>query len=393
MRLRTSLSLLAILSASCSWSQPDDTPDARSAETAGDVVNPPFGLTLDGIVKAVGDGKFSGSVLVAKGDEITLAKGYGLAHVASGRFNTSLTVFDAGSLAKTFTAIAILQLAEAGRLTLDDPLSKHFDDLPPEKGVITIDQILTHSAGFEQYHGGSDFSNLSREAALEEIFATPLKFEPGAHYEYSNSGHTVLAAIIEDISGQSWTEYLTARIFTPAGMEFTGFYGDERWKESGAAHGYENGSDRASPYSWSGPQWVLIGNGGLVTNVIDLFHWHRALQTGKLLSEPWLEELTQARLTSGGYLPNLYQGIREIPQDQITLSYFGWRWQDLDQVLILEKGGAMDYGHTALLRYEPELDVLIVILSNQWIEDANGNLLRVPLMDAIQAAVVREWRP
>lgn len=311
-----------------------------------------------------------------------------MANAVTGRLNTPLTVFDAGSLAKVFTAIATLQLVEAGKLRLDQTLETLLENVPPDKKRITIHQLLTHTAGLQQYHGNGDFTPLSREHALKEILAAPLRFEPGSQYRYSNSGHTLLAIIIENVSGIPWTEYLKRHVFQPAGMEFTGFYGDLRWRTSGAAHGYDDrGVDRGSPLSWKGPYWVLIGNGGLVTNVVDLFRWHRVLHRGTLLGPRWVAELATAKESSRGYVPNSYQGIRQVAAD-VKVSYFGWRWRGPDRVDVLEKGGAMDYGHTALFRYEPERDVVIIILANRWVQDKQGRLLRVSLMDALHAAVV-----
>jgi CubicO group peptidase (beta-lactamase class C family) len=349
-----------------------------------------IGGALDSVAASVWEGRFSGSILVARGDEILLCKGYGMAHVETSRPNTPLTVFDAGSLAKAFTAVATLQLVEAGKLRLDQTMETLFSAVPPDKSRITVHQLLTHTAGLQPYHDdGDDFQLLDRSDALKRILAAPLRFEPGSQYRYSNSGHTLLAAIIENVSGLSWTDYLPRHLFLPAGMEHTGFYGDQRWRTSGAAHAYDNnGRDRGSPLSWKGPSWVLIGNGGIVTNVVDLFRWHRALQGGALLGSRWVAELMAPKQSSKPYLPNRYEGIRDVA-DSVMVSYFGWRWRGPDRVDVLEKGGAMDYGHTSLFRYEPERDVVIVVLSNKWVQDPQGLLLRVPLMDALHAAVVR----
>lgn len=383
------LSLIAVLVVSCTTSQPDDTPNASTAREYVRFSESQMGRTLDSVATSVGGGRFAGSILVAQGDEILLCKGYGMAHAETGRPNTPLTVFDAGSLAKAFTAIAILQLVEAGKLRVDQTLETLFAAVPPDKTRITVHQLLTHTAGLQQYHGDGDFQPLGRSDAVKEILAAPLRFNSGSEYRYSNSGYTLLAAIIEDVSGMPWIDYLRDYVFVPAGMEYTGFYGDFRWKASGAAHGYDaEGQDRGSPLSWKGPYWALTGNGGIVTNVVDLFRWHRALRGGTLLGSRWVAELIAPKESSRGYLPNRYERIREVAHD-IRLSYFGWRWRGPDRVDVLEKGGAMDYGHTALFRYEPERDVVIIVLSNRWAQDTQDLLLRVPLMDALHREIVR----
>lgn len=381
--------LVAVAVASCTPSRPDDTPNASPGNEYVRVSESQIGKTLDSVAASMSDGRFAGSILVARGGEILLCKGYGMAHVETRRPNTPLTVFDAGSLAKPFTALATLQLVEARRLRLDQTLESLFAGVPPDKRRITVHQLLTHTAGLQQYHGDGDFEPVDRSDAISEILGAPLRFTPGSEYRYSNSGYTLLAAIIEHVSGSSWTDYLRDHVFLRAKMEYTGFYGDSRWTASGAAHGYDaNGQDRGSPLSWDGPYWALIGNGGIVTNVVDLFRWHRALRDGTLIGSHGLAELVESKEPSGGYLPNRYERIREVT-DQVMVSYFGWRWRGPDSVDIVEKGGAMDYGHTALLRYEPERDVVIIMLSNRWVQDAQGLLTRVPLMDALHHAVVR----
>lgn len=378
-----------VIVAACSAPRLDDTPDATSAGENVRIAESALGKALDSIAGFARDGGFAGAILVARGADILLSQGYGMAHAETRRLNTPLTVFDAGSLAKPFTAIAILQLVEAGKLRLDQTLETLFEQVPPDKRRITIHQLLTHTAGLQEYHGNGDFRPLRRADALKEILDAPLRFAPGSQYRYSNSGHTLLAMIIENVSGVPWTEYLKRHVFEPAGMEFTGFYGNQRWRPSGAAHGYdETGADRGSPLSWEGPYWALIGNGGVVTNVVDLLRWHRALRLGKLLDSRWVAQLTRASESSGRYVPNRYEGIREVAAE-VRVSYFGWRWRGPDSVDVIEKGGAMDHGHTALFRYEPERDVVIIILSNRWVRDDQGRLLRVPLMDALHAAVVR----
>lgn len=387
-------SLIGIIVTSCSGSQSDDTPQAVAAREYVRISQAHIGSTLDSVAASLWAGRFAGSILVAHGDVILLSKGYGMADAGTSRPNTPLTVFDAGSLAKTFTALATLQLVEDGKLRLNQTIEAFFGAVPPDKRRITVHQLLTHTAGLQQYHDdGDDFQPLERSEALKRILAAPLRFEPGSQYRYSNSGHTLLAAIIERVSGMSWTDYLRHHIFLPAGMEYTGFYGDPRWKTAGAAHGYDaEGRDRGSPLSWKGPSWVLIGNGGIVTNIVDLFRWHRALQSGALLGLRWVAEIGAPKESSRGYLPNRYERIRDVAGN-IMVSYFGWRWRGPDGVDVLEKGGAMDYGHTSLFRYEPERDVVIIVLSNHWVQDTQGLLLRVPLMDALHATVVRSIVP
>ncbi len=341
----------------------------------------------DAIVGLDGD-EFSGVVFVARGDVVVFQRGYGFADKKSNQIITPDTVFDTGSVAKAMTAVAILQLADRNQLALDDNLAKFFPDIPADKRGITIHQMLTHSAGLPQYHGKGDFSKLSREKALEEIFEAELRFAPGSSYGYSNSGFTVLAAIIEDIANTTWMDYCKKNIIEPAGMRHTGFYGDPSFAEVGAAHGYVNGRDRRSPSDWRGPYWVLIGNGGLVTNAPDLLRWHRAIQDTVILSAASRDRFyAPTEVDTAPYLPGAYAGIRELTEP-IRASYLGWAWSTPDGSTFCEKGGAMDYGHNAVFRYEPKSDTVSIVLANTYAQNEAEELHRYRILDSIHSLVL-----
>jgi CubicO group peptidase (beta-lactamase class C family) len=242
---------------------------------------------------------FSGAALIRVNGRELLAKGYGLADRSERRPNTVDTAFDVGSILKLFTAIAVFQLDEAGALRVDDRLGSLLPGVPPDKAAITLREILLHRAGFGEYHDTEgDFEPMTREEARARIFAEPLRFEPGSDEAYSNSGYTLLADVIEAVSGEAYPTYLRRMVFEPAGMRDTGFYSEPLWQRVPTAIGYEaerfGDNDPASwPYTWA-----LMGNGGLVTTVLDLDRFAEALWNGRILREAALETLERDYLSS-----------------------------------------------------------------------------------------------
>jgi len=234
---------------------------------------------LDDYILTAVEAGFSGAVLVAKGGEVILHDGYGLADREKNIPVKKNTVFDIGSITKRFTRAAILKLEEQGKLKRSDPLTTFFDDVPVDKAGITIEQILEHAAGFHEYHDTKgDFEEMDREQALKTILNQKLRFEPGDREAYSNSGYGLLAVIIELVSEQSYTSFLNEYLFKPAGMSRTGFYRDPLWEEDEVAVGYEGRpiGKKNSPYYWPHMTWALVGGGGMVSSVGDLYKWIQA---------------------------------------------------------------------------------------------------------------------
>ena len=249
---------------------------------------------LDGYILTAVEAGFSGTVLVAKGGEVILHNGYGMADREKSIPVNKDTVFDIGSITKRFTRAAILKLEEQGKLKRSDTLATFFDDVPEDKAQITIEQVLEHTAGFHEYHDTKgDFEEMDREKALKTILSQKLRFKPGDHEAYSNSGYGLLAVIIEFVSGQSYPSFLNEYLFKPAGMNRTGFYRDPLWEEDEIAVGYEGRTigKKNSPYYWPHMTWALVGGGGMVSSVSELYKWIQALQTNKVLSDKAKEKM------------------------------------------------------------------------------------------------------
>jgi CubicO group peptidase (beta-lactamase class C family) len=231
-------------------------------------------------------GEFIGSVLVARGDEVVHSGGYGMANLEHDVPNTTRTIFRLASLTKPFTAAAILQLQEQARVVLNDPVDLYLPDYP-RGGEITIYHLLNHTSGIPDYEFLRPSMAFRNAVSLNELMAVfsglPLEFPPGSQFKYSNSGYVVLTAIIEIVSGQSFADYLTEHIFRPLGMEATGF-------DDAAAIL----PGRAAGYTWDGAAYHnseffdmsnAVGAGGLVSTVLDMHRWDRALYSNDVLSE------------------------------------------------------------------------------------------------------------
>jgi CubicO group peptidase (beta-lactamase class C family) len=176
---------------------------------------------------------FSGTALVRRGAEVILGKGYGWADKSRGRRMTAADVVDLGSIAKQFTAAAILRLEADGKLGTGDPITRFFKDVPPDKRGITLHHLLTHSAGLASDFAESDYEPVLRDEYVRRALASALLGPPGKRYAYSNAGFSLLAAVVELVSGKNYEAYLADRLFRPTGMTETG-YKLPGWPRSGS---------------------------------------------------------------------------------------------------------------------------------------------------------------
>lgn len=254
-----------------------------------------LGERLDAVAAAAVAEGFNGVVLVAKGGAEILAKGYGVANVATAARFTPETVVQIGSNVKDFTKVAIFQLAEAGKLALGDPISRFFPDAPPDKAAITVDQLLDHRSGLPlgvaRPGGGRspDDDPMSWDQFRDRLWSRALEFAPGTSERYSNAGYSLLARIVEQLAGESFDAYVARAVLRPLGLRDTGFLAP-RFDPSRLAHGYENGEDMGTmldrPHDASGHLWALRGNGGYVATVRDQLRFFRAMARGELLRDP-----------------------------------------------------------------------------------------------------------
>jgi CubicO group peptidase (beta-lactamase class C family) len=290
-RLFTVCLILFVLLAGCNTSSDESF--------RGDVVKGEIGQKLDTYLSRITPFGFSGALLVAKDGEIILNKGYGLAIRSEDVSNTSDTVFSTGSITKQFTAAGVMKLEMMGKLNTGDLLSKYFDNVPEDKKDITLHHLLTHTSGVVDGVGG-DYEKVLRDETMKKIFAEPLLFQPGEDMSYSNAGYSVLAAVIEKVSGQPYEEFLHKNIFIPAGMYFTG-YRKPRWEKKVVAHWYVGEKDNGTPLEKPYPFWNFIGNGGILSTTSDMYKWHLALLGNEILSDDAKTKIFTPFLNDYGY--------------------------------------------------------------------------------------------
>ncbi len=239
---------------------------------------------------------FSGSVLVARGGKKILSEGFGLADRDKKVRNDPATCFEIASATKSFTAIAVLQLAQAGKLALDDSIAKHLPGVPKGMADITIRHLLNHTSGMPRSAAGGHGDDL--EKAVAGYFSTPRAHKPGATYEYWNGGYALLAGIVERASGTTYMAWCHEHIFDPAGMKTSGFTGEKQFESTDVAIGYELGKPprRADEHPYDTYGWQYRGMGGIVTTVEDMYRFDRALRSEVLLTKKWRAEMLKPAL-------------------------------------------------------------------------------------------------
>ncbi|MFW6202489.1 MAG: serine hydrolase domain-containing protein, partial [Gemmatimonadota bacterium] len=322
---------------------------------------------------------FSGAVLVTEEGRPFHAGGYGFADRGDGVPNTAATVFDIGSLSKQFTAAAVLALAERGRLSVDDSIPVHLPDVPADKRGITLHHLLTHTAGLPAFHDtAGDFQVMTRERAERAILDAELAFEPGGGWAYSNSGYTLLAAIVERVADRPFEAVLRGLLFEPAGLERTGLYFEPRLRDAPIARGYSDATDEGSPLEWTGTEelWALIGNGGVLSTAEDLARWDRALGEGAVLGAEARDRL---------FAPHVE--VRE------GLHYgYGWYVEDggdgpAGAGPVVRHGGANDFSFAARWRHHADRDLLVLVLLNRQPPGMDVSFAADAVRDAVEAAL------
>src|SRR5579864_4837007 len=231
----------------------------------------------------VRNGDFSGSVLVARQGHIVFQKSYGMANYEWNIPNSEKTKYHIASVTKTFTAAAVLNLEQQGKLKLSDPLSKYVPDfLNGER--ITIEQLLTHTSGLPDFYSLPEYPiKKYQRVTLPDLIAwvktKPLDFLPGSKSSYSNTGYGFLAYIIEQISGKPYQEYVAEEILKPARMKDTGTFRDETLIPERAT-GYQPAlGDRGLRNARSYDKTILTGSASMYSTTNDLYLWCRALQS------------------------------------------------------------------------------------------------------------------
>lgn len=264
---------------------------------------------LDALEKA---DQISGALLVAQKGKVLFSWSGGKADRLAGQANNLETKFRIASVGKMFTAVAVLQLVEAGKISLDDSIAKHLGNYPDQSIAkrITIRQLLNHTSGlgdvFDDDFNKNSSALKTHSDYMRHYGSRPLGFDPGTQDAYSNFGYIVLGAIIESVSGQSYYDYVEQHVFKPAGMLSTGAE-PESVNIPGRALAYTNEKGKWIEEKASLP-WRGTAAGGCYSTVGDLLKFAQALQEGKLISSTLLEAATtpqnNKRWYGYGFMPS-----------------------------------------------------------------------------------------
>jgi CubicO group peptidase (beta-lactamase class C family) len=289
--------------------------------------------------------RFMGAVLVAKGTEVVLTKGYGSANLEWEVPNSPATKFRLGSITKQFTAASILLLQERGKLNVQDPVKKYMADAPAAWDKITIYHVLTHTSGIPSFTSFPEYAKWEPFAttAAEEVAwfrDKPLDFVPGEKWSYSNSGYVLLGYLIEKITGGSYEKFVRENIFTPLGMKDSGYDSNSAVIARRAA-GYtagKNGLENSGFVNMTIP----FSAGALYSTTEDLLKWEQGLFGGKLLSAASLKTMTTP--FKNDYACGL--GVRT-----------------KNGRTVIEHGGGIE-GFNTQLTYYPDDKLTVVVLGN-----------------------------
>jgi CubicO group peptidase (beta-lactamase class C family) len=273
----------------------------RTSENFVDVSSD-VGVRIDRYLTGLESIGFSGGIIVAHAGDVVLRKGYGLADREARHPNTPGTVHDILSVTKSFTAAAILLLESRGQLSTADPLTRYFDDVPADKQGITLHHLLTHQSGWGNNIGPDD-EPIEAEAYVVRAMQTPLGFEPGARWSYSNVGYSLLGMIIERVSGRGYEAFVREELLLPAGMERTGYVLAD-WPAEAFSAGYRNGQrhGRTMEEGWlaDGPGWHVRAGGGLHSTLDDMHRWLDVLRGRGPLAPEDVERWTTGYVDARG---------------------------------------------------------------------------------------------
>ncbi len=291
-------------------------------------------------------------VLVAKQGKIIYKKAFGSANLELNVPLNADMVFNLASITKQFTAVAILQLVEQGKISLQDSLQKFIPDFPSKGYTITIENLLTHTSGIKDYLQ-IDHPNLYMERwdfkpkqLIDSFKNYSLDFEPGTKFSYSNSGYYLLGYIIEKISGKRYQDYIQDNLLKPLGLEHT-YFDSTGIIIPKRVNGYRKTETTFKNADYWSPT-IEYAAGGLISNVGDLFKWHKGLYSYRVLKKETLQKaFTSFQLkdgTSTGY-------------------GYGWFLKESNGIKSIEHEGGIP-GFVSNEIYFPAEDIFIAVLCN-----------------------------
>jgi CubicO group peptidase (beta-lactamase class C family) len=308
-----------------------------------------FDSLFEAEVKPDGPGM---AILIAKNGKVIYRRAIGKANLEHNIDLKPEHVFRIGSITKQFTAVAIMQLIEQGKLSPDDEITKFIPDYPTHGNRITVSHLIHHTSGIQSYTGMAGWDDETRKkdftvAALVDYFKNePMEFLPGEQWNYNNSGYILLGFIIEKVSGKSYGEYLQKNMFTPLGMK-NSYYDHAGTIIPNRAQGYavrDEGVINAPYLSMTQP----YAAGSILSTVDDMLIWNNALMSGKVISKTSLEKALIPVTLNNGKKTNYAYGL-----------IIG----DLDGSKTIEHSGGIN-GFLSNGIYFPQEDVYVIGFSN-----------------------------
>ena len=299
---------------------------------------------------ALRDGPIAGmSVAVMQSGTVVLVKGYGYANLENNVPATPDTVYRIRSISKMFAAVAILQLVDQGKISLDDELTKFLPDYPTHGQSVKVRYLLSHTSGVKNYGGPSWRKNKRLDLSPAEWIALvrdePFDFSPGTNFNYSNAGYDLLAMIVAKVSGETYPDYIRKHIAEPLGLNSTGYCTNQAFiKNRAAPYEVVNGAI-VNADAWGN---YGFGSAMICSTVTDLVKWQAALNEHRILSAASVSLMRTATKLSGG--PVVDYG-------------FGTRMGDVDGHLVVGHSGSGG-GWTSALAYYPIASLTIVVLTN-----------------------------
>ncbi len=317
---------------------------------------------IDSLALAYASKGFNGNVLYSKNDSIIFTGNYGYSDFATHKRLEDSTSFELASCSKQFTALAIVQLIESGKLAYRTKIDDIINGFPYHN--ITVEQLLRHQSGLPDYQKllyNKQLWNRKNKASNVDVIKVlsnanaGLHFEPGSQYEYNNTGYAVLATVIARVSGQSYKDYIEQHIFKPSGMRSSRIYafGKQPNSTENVALGYTH-NDRRNVYqkaindkNHKHLRWMnsILGDRGIYTSILDLEKWKRAIRYNLLITEESKKQMMSV--------------------DSISTKYgFGWAIYDTDSKgkWIYHNGSWS--GYKTMMLYLPKSNELLIILSN-----------------------------
>ncbi|MBS1512808.1 MAG: beta-lactamase family protein [Bacteroidetes bacterium] len=301
-------------------------------------------------------------VMIVKDDKVVYKKAFGLANTELNIPMQPNMLFRTGSMGKQYTAIAVLQLVEQGKIGLQDSVQKYIKDFPAKGYTITIENLLTNTSGIKDYL--SEISNPSKQKetytpkdGVDYIKDEPLNFKPGSEYRYSNSNYYLLGYIIETVTGKTFESYLKENVLDKADLKNT-FYIHSENNIPNMPQGYSKFDGKIEKATLQ-EVTILYSAGALISNADDIYKWHQALYNQQLVKKETLDKATTPF---------------QFPDNTFSEYGYGWFIKNIDGSKTIEHSGSTD-GFQSDEIYLPNEGVFIVTLFNCYEADMDWQLL------------------